>query len=393
MTAATEQVEHDSGPPAEKPFTEAEIASVIDAVREVSSAATPSACTDEDAAADYWDASTMGQLNEASLAAVARLRSYRPPAFPLWDRLPVSRRAAVLILLYADRLGDLRVVITMRSATLRSFSGQAAFPGGKADTIEETPCKASPVGRDRSPPPPPPPPPAPLAMGVLTTQHTHACIDQVARREAWEEIGLPMDDAKIPAPFTIEQLCHLPHSLARTGLVVRPCVAFLHASASASASAAAGGEVPTADESLIPRLDAKEVAAVFSAPFRNFLLAADEEDSPAAARPLPPGRWYEGKWTEYNGHRWRLHYFFVPVDRQRVTRPRPREDGQAALGDEPDGDDAAEARFKVWGMTGRMLVDAARIAYAEEPEFEHNEQFGDEPMIEELASQIVENKL
>ncbi|KAL8360126.1 hypothetical protein RB601_007423 [Gaeumannomyces tritici] len=354
MTAATEQVEHGSGPPAEKPFTEAEIASVIDAVREVSSAATPSACADEDAAADYWDASTMGQLNEASLAAVARLRSYRPPAFPLWDRLPVSRRAAVLILLYADRLGDLRVVITMRSATLRSFSGQAAFPGGKADTIEETPY-------------------------------------QVARREAWEEIGLPMDDAKIPAPFTIEQLCHLPHSLARTGLVVRPCVAFLHATA--SASAAAGGEVPTADESLMPRLDAKEVAAVFSAPFHNFLLAADEEDSPAAARALPPGRWYEGKWTEYNGHRWRLHYFFVPVGRQRVTRPRPREDGQAALGDEPDGDDAAEARFKVWGMTGRMLVDAARIAYAEEPEFEHNEQFGDEPMIEELASQIVENKL
>lgn len=56
-------------------------------------------------------------------AAVARLRSYQPPAFPLWDRLPVSRRAAVLILLYAGRLGDLRVVITMRSATLRSFSG------------------------------------------------------------------------------------------------------------------------------------------------------------------------------------------------------------------------------------------------------------------------------
>ncbi|KAL8370722.1 hypothetical protein RB595_000873 [Gaeumannomyces hyphopodioides] len=244
----------------------------------------------------------------------------------------------------------------MRSATLRSFSGQAAFPGGKADTIEETPY-------------------------------------QVARREAWEEIGLPMDDSKIPAPFTIEQLCYLPHSLARTGLVVRPCVAFLHA------AGPAGGEVPTADESLMPRLDAKEVAAVFSAPFHNFLRAADESPPAAAAAAAtaspataPPGRWYEGKWTEYNGYRWRLHYFFVPVDRQRVTRPRVREDGQAALAEEPD-DDAAEARFKVWGMTGRMLVDAARIAYAEEPEFEHNDQFGDEPMIEDLASQIVENKL
>ncbi len=56
-------------------------------------------------------------------AALARLRAFKPPPFPLWDRLPVSRRAAVLMLLYADRRGDLRVVITMRAATLRSFSG------------------------------------------------------------------------------------------------------------------------------------------------------------------------------------------------------------------------------------------------------------------------------
>ena len=61
-------------------------------------------------------------------AAIARLRAYRPPPFPLWDRLPLSRRAAVLMLLYADRRGDLRVVITMRAASLRSFSG-TSLPG------------------------------------------------------------------------------------------------------------------------------------------------------------------------------------------------------------------------------------------------------------------------
>lgn len=55
--------------------------------------------------------------------AIARLRAYKPPPFPLWDKLPLSRRAAVLILLYADRQGDLRVVLTMRAASLRSFSG------------------------------------------------------------------------------------------------------------------------------------------------------------------------------------------------------------------------------------------------------------------------------
>lgn len=74
-------------------------------------------------------------------AAISRLRAYKPPAFPLWDKLPLRKRAAVLILLYADRLGDLRVVVTMRAASLRSFSGHAALPGGKADTKEETPCK------------------------------------------------------------------------------------------------------------------------------------------------------------------------------------------------------------------------------------------------------------
>lgn len=62
-------------------------------------------------------------ITRTKKAAIVRLRAYRPPPFPLWDKLPVSRRAAVLILLYADRRGDLRVVLTMRAASLRSFSG------------------------------------------------------------------------------------------------------------------------------------------------------------------------------------------------------------------------------------------------------------------------------
>jgi hypothetical protein len=68
-------------------------------------------------------------------AAIARLRAYKPPPFPLWDRLPVSRRAAVLMLLYADRRGDLRVVITMRAASLRSFSG-ASLPGPRPPSLD-----------------------------------------------------------------------------------------------------------------------------------------------------------------------------------------------------------------------------------------------------------------
>ncbi|KAK7970471.1 NUDIX domain-containing protein [Apiospora saccharicola] len=296
-------------------------------------------------AAHYWDASTMAPLNEASAAAIARLRAYRPPPFPTWDRLPVSRRAAVLILLFADRRGDLRVVITMRAASLRNFSGHAAFPGGKADSVEETPY-------------------------------------QIARREAWEEIGLPLDDAKIPKPFHIESLCQLPCSLAKTELAVRPCVAFLHA------DNVPGKPSLVVDESMIPQLNAKEVAAVFSGPFHNFLKQRDERRVASVEQeeeiPFPDGDWYDGRWTEWQAEPWRIHNFYVPINNQRVTKPPARDGGQAALADELEEDEVQ--RFLVWGLTGRMLVDAARIAYAEEPEFEHNDHYGDEAIIARLEA-------
>jgi hypothetical protein len=41
-------------------------------------------------------------------------------------------------------------------------------------------------------------------------------------------------------------------------------------------------------------------------------------------------------------------------------------------------------RYRVFGMTARILVDAARVAYGREPEFEHNSHFGDEDMIVRL---------
>ncbi|CAK7219982.1 8-oxo-dGTP diphosphatase [Sporothrix curviconia] len=369
----------------------------------------------------YWDPSTMAPLNARSAAAIARLRAFRPPPFPLWDRLPVSRRAAVLVLLYADRRGDLRVVLTMRAASLRNYSGHAAFPGGKADSVDET-------------------------------------AEQIARREAWEEIGLPLDDSKLPRPFRIEHLCDLPYNLAKTELVVRPCVALLHAGEGdadaadkQNGGAAAGddghGNDVTPDEALIPKLDAKEVAAVFSAPFHNFLLPVDEvskDDSMPLAlsqikpktsktqrRPrLPPGPWYEGSWIHWHEEPWRMHFFYVPVVGQRVAKPRKRLRGDGdsdstdtgagagtdakkrptaavvaadqAVGTPPamitekedeqkDEDEAAvdevedsPGRYKVWGMTARIIVDAAKLAYGETPAFEHNSHFGDERIIEGL---------
>ncbi|KAI1799279.1 NUDIX hydrolase domain-like protein [Daldinia bambusicola] len=294
-----------------------------------------------DLASYYWDASTMAPLNKISAAAIARLRAYKPPPFPTWDHLPVSRRAAVLILLFADRRGDLRVVITMRATSLRNFSGHAAFPGGKADSLQESPY-------------------------------------QIARREAWEEIGLPMDDAKIPKPFRIEPLCCLPCSLAKTEMAVRPCVAFLHADDEP------GKPTAVVDEGMMPRLDAKEVAAVFSGPFHNFLKAKDE---PRDGETVPPGEWYDGYWHHWHDKPWRVHNFHVPVNNQKVTRPKVRDGGQAVLAEELEEEEDAVQRFLVWGLTARMLVDAARIAYEEEPEFEHNSHYGDEEIIAFLNNQ------
>ncbi|KAF5125315.1 Peroxisomal coenzyme A diphosphatase 1, peroxisomal [Metarhizium anisopliae] len=315
----------------------------------------------------YYDASTMAGLNSFSSvcfqmypcvmalahplgqAALNRLRAYRPPPLPLWDALPARKRAAVLVLLYADRWGDLRVVITMRAASLRSFSGHAALPGGKADSLEETPY-------------------------------------QIARREAFEEIGLPMDDLRLPRPFRIEPLCSLPPSLARTHLVVTPCVAFLHADDRAHP----GSPGPLVEESLIPRLDAREVAAVFSAPFYNFLKAHDLPPRPG--QELPPGTWYDGAWMSWKDLPWRVHNFYVPVNNQRVAKPR-RASAHGNMGEALEAQQEQEGRFKVWGMTGRLLVDAARIAYGEDPEIEHNDTYGDYDIILRAEEEGVFNEV
>lgn len=291
--------------------------------------------------AEYFDPSSMAPLTPTSVAAVARLRAYKPPPFSAWDRLPLSRRAAVLVLLFADRRGDLRVVLTMRAASLRNYSGQAAFPGGKADSLEETPF-------------------------------------EIARREASEEIGLPRHDSKIPKPFRIEHLCQLPFALAKTALAVRPCVAFLHS------DDAGGSEAASVEDTMIPRLDAKEVAAVFSAPFHNFLSEQDEVKD-GDVIPGSVSDWYKGQWLDFHDTKWKMHNFFVPINNQKVSKPKVREGGQAAIAeqlDEEEDDDMQ--RYKVWGMTARMLVDAARIAYDEDPEFEHNTHIGDETLIENL---------
>ncbi|KAK8088839.1 Bcpcd1 [Apiospora hydei] len=284
-------------------------------------------------AAHYWDASTMAPLNETS--AVSRDRALtRLSTTSVPDMGPAARKSA----------GRGTHLIVRRPA--RGLAGSHHDAGGELAQLLGPNSPPRSLGRDRA----------------------------------------SLDDAKIPKPFHIEPLCQLPCSLAKTELAVRPCVAFLHA------DNVPGKPSLVVDESMIPQLNAKEVAAVFSGPFHNFLKQRDERrrgDGPDAEGeeeelPFPDGDWYDGRWTEWHAEPWRIHSFYVPINNQRVTKPPARDGGQAALADELEEDEVQ--RFLVWGLTGRMLVDAARIAYAEEPEFEHNDHYGDEAIIARLET-------
>lgn len=255
-----------------------------------------------------------------------------------------------------------------------SDAGQAALPGGKSDALSESPW-------------------------------------ETARREAFEEIGLPLSDDKLPPGYKVEHLTELPANLAMTELGVRPCVAWLKTSRTT-------GDI-SAD--LLPKLDAKEVAAVFTAPFHNFLSTADEDPQ---TREKVEGKWYQGSWHSWHEEPWRMHQFYVPVSTRSVFRSsKPENTGLSAksapcspksppptlLADKKEtasestktarsqlkpplpsstyqsGPDAlAQPRYRVFGMTARILVDCARVAYGQEPEFEHNSHFGDEDMIGRL---------
>ena len=136
------------------------------------------------------------------------------------------------------------------------------------------------------------------------------------------------------------------------------------------------------EKSLIPRLDAKEVAAVFTAPFHNFLMLKDEVPSGETESSDDDNRseWYKGQWIDWYESKWRMHNFHVPIAGQTVTKPKKKSTDQGAVADQLE----KLKRYRVFGMTARILVDAARLAYNQEPEFEHNSHWGDEDLIRKL---------
>ncbi len=91
-----------------------------------------------------------------------------PPAATIWDSLgalpavarPTAMKAAVLVALYEDDTGEVRVVLTKRPGHMSTHAGDIVFPGGRVDDGDDGP-------------------------------------EATAIREAWEEVRLPPDTVEV----------------------------------------------------------------------------------------------------------------------------------------------------------------------------------------------------
>ncbi|KAJ7731704.1 NUDIX hydrolase domain-like protein [Mycena maculata] len=229
------------------------------------------------------DDALLPALSAESQRCLRNLAAYRPKKQKF--TYPRSRSAAVLVALFVGRLGDLYVLLNRRSATLRSYAGDTSLPGGKVDPEDRT-------------------------------------IEDTARREAFEEIGLPRDKLKVPL------LCILEPFLASNQLIVTPVVVLI------------------LDNTLRPILNTAEVASLFSHPLVSFLSSTPPFPTEPELIEVPYHTF--GDWT-YPG----------PNGIPRTSRAHRFLTGREAGGIRP-----------VFGLTAAILILAASIAHARAPDFD-----------------------
>jgi coenzyme A diphosphatase NUDT7 len=212
-----------------------------------------------------------------------------------------------------------------------SDAGEAALPGGKADSLSELPY-------------------------------------ETARREAFEEIGLPRNTSNFPHSSHILHLCQLPISIAATWLGVRPCVALIEADPSLTNSTT--NAVSAIEEAFAPKLNSNEVAAVFTAPLESFLDTS--LSSRMASRSSIHSRpWYKGDRFPFDNGTVLMHNFYMPTVSSSVTW----------TGTDSESMQTAGMTFRIFGLTAKILVETARIAFGRAPQFEDHSPLGDENLI------------
>ncbi|XP_006456885.1 hypothetical protein AGABI2DRAFT_212068 [Agaricus bisporus var. bisporus H97] len=223
------------------------------------------------------------QLKPESKECIYRLASYTAPKLTV--QVPKSRRAAVLVALFIGRSGDLYVLLNRRSPTLRTYAGDTSLPGGKVELTDRN-------------------------------------LEDTARREAFEEIGLPRDRRKVPL------LCILEPFLAAE-LVVTPVVVLI------------------LDNTLRPIINTDEVASLFSHPLASFLSTTSPFH---ATEPETIEVDYHTSFTvESSAPHGRKYFYMV---HQFLT-------GREAGGIKP-----------IFGLTASMMVRVAVIGYGRFPDFQ-----------------------
>ncbi|GAA6063378.1 hypothetical protein JCM10212_000317 [Sporobolomyces blumeae] len=248
--------------------------------------------------------SSISPLSPHSLQAVARLARHRPAPPDAYSH--PEGRSAVLVCLFGNRTGtNLNVLLTTRSDELRTFPGQGLLRIAKGFACEQLIAVVVPSA---------------VALPGGKMDATDINLEATARREAWEEVGIPIDTTRI------RYLTTLPPFLMRNLTLVSPVICLI------------------LDYSLKPDLNAAEVSRLFSFPLEGFLLA--EPRSPTFRDPPPstvgpdrvPYHVHED-YTWFKGLAHRFHSF--------EANPKP-----------------------VTGVTAEMLIHVAMIAYGRQPEFE-----------------------
>ncbi|KAF5369693.1 hypothetical protein D9615_010148 [Tricholomella constricta] len=222
-------------------------------------------------------------LSQQSKQCLRNLVSYQCPNYKI--PFPRGRSAAVLVALFVGRMGDLYVLLSRRSATLRTYAGDTSLPGGKADPEDAT-------------------------------------VEDTARREAFEEIGLPRDRHKVPL------LCILEPFLAANATVVTPVVVLI------------------LDNTLRPMLNDAEVASLFSHPLASFLTTTPPFPTETESLEVPYYSYNDWTSSGPNNTTWttRAHRFLT---------------GREAGGIKP-----------VFGLTASIMIRVAMIGYGHQPEFD-----------------------
>ncbi|KAA1466730.1 hypothetical protein DENSPDRAFT_926089 [Dentipellis sp. KUC8613] len=271
-------------------------------------------------------------LKRESQRCLQNLAAYRTPPQLATLPFPRSRRAAVLVALFVGRQGDLYVLLSRRAATLRSYAGDTALPGGRVDPEDAT-------------------------------------IEDTARREAFEEIGLPADKTKVPL------LCVLEPYLAGATTLVTPTLP----------KAAGGGQtqalvqllpvvVLILDTTLRPILNAAEVHALFSHPLGAFLAS-----TPPAAPHLRADTNAEAEAeAEQAALELPYHtYFDMPWPHTSTPAPAPARNAGPTAQDQDQSQNERAVRMHrfltgreaggvkpVYGLTAAILIRTALIGYA-----------------------------